>query len=336
MANTNRPIVGLPMGDAAGIGPEIIVKALDDPQATGDLDALIIGDARIMAKAVALLGSKLQIKTCTAAGDADFSPGVLNVVDLANLPEDIFAKGVVDPVAGNAAIEYIRRAVEMALAGEIDAITSAPVNKEAMHLAGCDFAGVTELLGHLTKTRHYAMVLVLGPIRLFYVTNHVSMREALESVTKETVLSKIRQVNGALGDFGITGGKIAVAALNPHAGEGGAMGAEETDAIGPAIEAAKSEGIDALGPFPADTIFLRGRKGEFDAILVMYHDQGNIAAKLLGVGSGVTVVTGLPIIRTSVAHGTAFDIAGTGTASPENLIAAIRTAGEIAARKNNA
>jgi 4-hydroxythreonine-4-phosphate dehydrogenase len=287
-----------------------------------------------MGKAVALLGSKLKINVCTTVKDADFSPSVLNVVDLANLPEAIFAKGQVDPVAGKAAIEYISRAVEMALAGEIDAISSAPINKEAMHLAGYDFAGVTELLAYLTNSKEYAMVLVLGPIRLFYVANHVSMREALESVTKETVLSKIRQVNKALGDFGITGGKIAVAALNPHGGEGGAMGTEEAKEIIPAIEAAKSEGIDALGPFPADTIFIRGRKGDFDAILVMYHDQGNIAAKLLGFGSGVTVVTGLPIIRTSVAHGTAFDIAGTGTASPETLIAAIRTAGEIA-KKNS-
>ena len=177
------------------------------------------------------------------------------------------------------------------------------------------------------------MVLVFGPIRLFYLTNHVSMRQAFESLTKEAILNKLRQVDQALGEFGITKGKIAVAAFNPHGGENGAMGREELDEIIPAIGLAKAEGINALGPYPADTIFIHGKQGAFDAILAMYHDQGNIAAKLLGFGAGVTVVTGLPIIRTSVAHGTAFDIAGKGIASADTFIAAIETASEIAIKR---
>ncbi len=333
MKKRNRPIVALPMGDAAGVGPELVIRSLEDSQTTKDLDVIVIGSANIMGKAADLLNTKLQIRICQTPQEADFSTGIMNLIDLANLPEDVFAKGEVSSTAGQAAVEYTEKAVELALAGEVDAMTSAPVNKEAMHQAGYDFAGVTELLGSLTKTKKFAMALVLGPIRLFYVANHVSMRKALETITRQTVLDKIRQVDEALGDFGIANGKIGVAALNPHAGEGGSMGNEEAREISPAIRAAKSKGIDAVGPFPADTIFIQGQKGEFDAILAMYHDQGNIAAKLLSFGAGVTVVTGLPIIRTSVAHGTAFDIAGKGIASPNTLIAAIKTAGEIAIKR---
>ena len=329
----NRPIVGITMGDAAGIGPEIIAQALEAAETVRDLDALVIGDAGIMRKAIELVRADIRLNICPSAGKAVFSTGVMNVIDLANLPEDAFGRGEVDPAVGRAAVEYTERAVEMALAGEIDAIVSAPMNKEAMHRAGYDFSGGTELLGHLTKCKRYTMVLMVGPIRLFYVTNHVSMREALESIRKELILDRLRQVNEALVEFGIEEGRIAVAALNPHGGEGGAMGREEIEEIAPALQAARSEGIDARGPYPADTVFVRGKKGEFDAILAMYHDQGNIAAKLMDFGAGVTVVAGLPIIRTSVAHGTAFDIAGRGIASPETLIAAIKTAGEIARKR---
>ncbi len=333
MKKRNRPIIGLPIGDVSGIGPEIVVKALEDPQITRDLDVVVIGDAEIMNRAIRLLDSKLTVDTCRSPAQGDFSSGVMNLIDMSNLPGWIFAAGRVDPVAGRAAAEYIEKAVELALAGEIDAITSAPVNKEAMHQAGYDFAGVTEFLAHLTDSKKYALVLVLGPIRLFYVTNHVSMREALANIKKEFILNKILMVNEALADFEIENGKIAVTAFNPHGGEGGAMGLEEIEEIIPAIEAAQGKGINAVGPFPADTIFLQAKRGQFDALLSMYHDQGNIAAKLLGVGVGVTVVTGLPIIRTSVAHGTAFDIAGKGIASPDTLISAIKTAGEIAVRR---
>ena len=333
MTKKNRPIIALPMGDAAGIGPEIVAKAVAQLSGVGEVDLLVIGDVKIMRKAAELVDDALKINICQSVGDADFSAGVMNIIDLDNLPVSVFASGKVDPAAGKAAVEYLEAAVTAALADEIDAIASAPVNKEAMHLAGYDFAGVTELLGHLTGSRKYAMVLVLGPIRLFYVTNHVSMRQALDAITFDAVLSKIRAVNAALADFGITHGKIAVAALNPHGGEGGAMGAEELEHIIPAVEAAKREGINAIGPLPADTIFIHGKAGEFDAIVAMHHDQGNIALKIMDLGPGVTVVAGLPIIRTSVAHGTAFDIAGESIASPDAFIAAIRTAGEIAIKR---
>jgi 4-hydroxythreonine-4-phosphate dehydrogenase len=329
----NKPIVGLAMGDAAGIGPELIVKAIERRETTSNLDVIVIGDAGIMEQAVRLLNSSLEIKVCRSIKDADFSSKVVNVIDLNILSAEAFAKGVVNAQTGGAAVEYTKKAVEMALNREIDAIASAPVNKEAMHLAGYDFAGVTELIAHLTKSSRFSMVLIFGPIRLFYVTNHISMKKVYDSIKKDIILKKILDVNEALGDFGITNGKIAVVAFNPHGGEGGAMGNEEIDEIIPAVEEAMQRGINALGPFPADTIFIQGRKGEFDAILAMYHDQGNIAAKLMDFGAGVTVITGLPIIRTSVAHGTAFDIAGKGIASPDTYIAAIKTAGEIAVKR---
>jgi len=321
------------MGDAAGIGPELIVKALEQPETTRDLDALVIGDAVIMEQAIKVLGSDLTINVCASSSDMDFSKHVVNVIDMGLLEANDFAKGTVDAKIGKAAVIYTEKAVQMAVDRQIDAISSAPVNKEAMHSAGYDFAGVTELLAHLTKSKKFALVLIFGPIRLFYVTNHVSMKKACDSIKKDVILSKIEGVNEALRDFGVEHGKIAVAAFNPHAGEGGSMGHEEIDEIIPALKAAKEQGIKALGPFPADTIFINGRRGDFDAILVMYHDQGNIAAKLMDFGAGVTVVAGLPIIRTSVAHGTAFDIAGKGIAAPDTYIAAIKTAGEIAIKR---
>ena len=333
MPKRNRPIVGLAMGDAAGIGPELVVKALEHPETTKSLDAVVIGDLKIIRKAAEQANSKLVIKGCKTVGEADFSPDVVNVIDLDNLSVEAYATGEVAPTAGKAAVEYTETAVRMALVREIDAIASAPVNKAAMHKAGYDFAGITELLAHLTGRTRFFLVVVFGPIRLFFMTNHVSLRNALEGITKSAVLQKIRDVDEALGDFGITRGSIGISALNPHGGEGGDMGREELDEIIPAVMAARDEGINALGPFPADTIFIRGRKAEFDGILVMYHDQGNIAAKLMGFGAGVTVVTGLPIIRTSVTHGTAFDIAGKGLASAESYIAAITTAGEIAMKR---
>jgi 4-hydroxythreonine-4-phosphate dehydrogenase len=321
------------MGDAAGIGPEIIIKALQDPATTKDLDVIVIGDAGILKIATSQLKSHLTIETCASPQPGNYAPGILSVIDLNNVPEQFYAAGKVDPVTGKAAVEYIESAVKFALDGAVDAIASAPVNKEAMHQGGAPFAGVTELIAHLVGSKQFQLVSVFGKVRLFLVTNHVSLRTALDAITKETVLEKLRRTREDLKDFGIQDGAIAVAALNPHGGEGGAMGTEEIDEIVPAMDAARKEGIRALGPFPADTIFVQAQKGEFDAVLAMYHDQGNIASKLMDFGAGVTVVTGLPIIRTSVAHGTAFDIAGQGIAAPDTFIAAIKTAGEIAVKR---
>ena len=332
----DKPIIGITMGDAAGIGPEIIVKALKESSLLDELNAVVIGDAKIMEKALKILSNCLKLKRITKIKEADFSKEIINVLDLDNLPEDIFATGKVDVRAGKAAVEQTKKAVEIALRGEIDAITSAPVNKEAMHLAGYDFAGQTELLAHLTNCKKYQMVLCIGYLRLFYVSNHISMKDAFNRIKKKIILSKIEGVNEALKDFGIENGRIAVAGFNPHAGENGLMGSEEKEEIIPAIQAAQMKGVNALGPFPADAVFVNARKGAYEAVLAMYHDQGNIAAKMMGAGTGVTVVVGLPVIRTSVAHGTAYDIAGKGIAKPESLISAINTAAEIARARGKA
>ena len=333
MKNKNRPVVALTMGDAAGIGPEIIVKAMQDPATTKDLDVIVVGDARILKISASQLKSHLTIEICTSPQEGNYTPGILNVIDLNNVPEQLYAAGKVDPVTGRSAVEYIESAVKFALDGAVDAIASAPVNKEAMHQGGAPFAGVTELIAHLVGSKQFQLVSIFGKVRLFLVTNHVSLRTALDAITKETVLEKLRRTREDLKDFGIQDGVIAVAALNPHGGEGGSMGTEEVKEIIPAMDAARKEGIRAIGPFPADTIFVQAKKGAFDAVLAMYHDQGNIASKLMDFGAGVTVVTGLPIIRTSVAHGTAFDIAGQGIAAPDTFIAAIKTAGEIAVKR---
>ena len=329
----DKPIIGLTMGDAAGIGPEICVKALADKETIHSNNVLVIGDSRIMEKARILINEKMKIQSFSHVTEAKFSEDVISVLDLKNNQLDDFACGEVRASSGKAAVEQTEKAVQLALANEIDAITSAPLNKQAMHQAGYHFAGQTELLGHLCRCKKASLALYIGPIRLFYLSNHVSMKTACENIKKEKILKKIVEIEEVLKGFSIEKGRIAVAAFNPHAGEGGALGSEEQEEIIPAIKAAQKRGIMALGPFPADAIFINARKGEYDAVLVMYHDQGNIAAKLMDFGAGVTVAIGLPIIRTSVAHGTAFDIAGKGLADPATLILAIQTAGKIARAK---
>ena len=329
-----KPIIGLTMGDAAGIGPELIIRLYQEKGLSDKAKMIVIGDADIIEEAGKAVRSDVAINTVHSVNQALFRNGTIDVLDLNNLSRESFALGKVDKAIGKASVEYLIRALELALNNEIDAITSAPLNKEAMHMAGFHYAGQTELLADLTKTKKFGMMLIFGPIKMFYVTNHVSIRKALKKVKKEIILEKLSFINDALTEFH-ENKPIAVAALNPHAGEGGKMGTEEIEEIEPAVEEAVKRGIQVLGPLPADTLFLKAKEGVFGAVLAMYHDQGNIAAKLLKFGSGVTVVSGLPIVRTSVAHGTAFDIAGQGIASPEALIQAVLTAAEFVERKRS-
>ena len=246
------------------------------------------------------------------AGEAHFVYGTLDVLDLRNLPLDLpFAK--VDRRAGRAAYEYVERAVQLAMKGELDAIATAPLNKEALALGGCSFPGHTEILSSLSGTREYAMMLVSKTLKVIHVSTHVSIRRACDLVKKDRILRIIGLADAAVRDFGVAAPRIAVAGLNPHAGEGGLFGAEEIEEIIPAIAEARAAGIDAIGPVSPDTVFYRTAvKRDFDIVVVMYHDQGHIPVKLLGFADGVNVTVGLPFIRTSVDHGTAFDIAGKG------------------------
>jgi len=310
--------IAVTMGDAAGIGPEISVKTILDERVRRACSPIIIGSEDVIKAACGKLG---------------VSYDTVDVLDPYPLDAKYFAAAETMAEPGLAAMKYMDEAVSLCLAGNISAFASAPLNKEGMAMAGYDFAGATEYLAHLTGAKEYAMVLFFGPIKMFYATNHLSLREALDSINEEMIVRKISFINQTLMEMGEENKSIAVAAINPHAGENGKMGREEIEILGPALRKAKAKGCLVYGPLPADTLFIKAREGEYGAVLAMFHDQGNIAAKLLDFGAGVTYIHGLPVIRTSVAHGTAYDIAGTGIASEETLVQAVLTACDLAEKR---
>jgi 4-hydroxythreonine-4-phosphate dehydrogenase len=327
------PIVGITMGDAAGIGPEIINKALSLNEIHAICRPIVIGDEAVLSDAQTIARTHLKIQSIHNVYDADFSVSVMNVLDLANVNLSELRFGVPQAMAGKASFDYIKRAVEMALAGDIDAITTAPINKEAMNLAGIRYPGHTEILANLTHSENYAMMFVAGELRVMLVTIHVSLRAAIDLIKTGRVLATIELANESMRRFGSTKPRIVVAGLNPHAGEAGLFGDEDAKEILPAVEAARNMGIDAVGPLPADTVFYRANRKEFDIVVAMYHDQGCIPIKLLGFETGVNITVGLPIIRTSPDHGTAYDRAGrrSGTGNPTSLVEAIKMASRLAA-----
>jgi 4-phospho-D-threonate 3-dehydrogenase / 4-phospho-D-erythronate 3-dehydrogenase len=339
------PVLGITMGDPAGIGPEVAAKALGDPAVRKAARALVVGDARVMRAAVRLSGHDLTVRPLARVADATWNPDAVEVLDLANADPAAFPVGRVSALCGRAAYEYIERGVRLAVAGEIDAIVTAPISKEALAAAGMTHSGHTEILADLTNTRAYAMLLMGRDLRVIHVTTHVALRRVPELVTRERVLRTIRLGHGAMRRLGMAAPRIAVCGLNPHAGEGGLFGDEEQVAIAPAIADARAEGIEATGPYPADTLMSRARGGEFDCVVAMYHDQGHTPVKTVGFRydeakkawtgmSGVNVTVGLPILRVSVDHGTAFDRAGQGTANPESMVEAILIAAEMATRRS--
>lgn len=327
MDPTTRPILAITLGDPAGVGPEIIVKALQQEDVYTRCRPLVVGDARMLARAAAWVGGPQPVLEPVGAPQAgSYRPGVVTLLDLHNADPARIAPGKVNGAAGRAAVEYVFAACDLALAGSVDAVVTAPLNKEAMHLGGYLYPGHTELLAERTGASQVSMLLVGPSLRVVHVSTHVSLAEAIRRVTPERVRAVIDLAQTACRSLGIANPRIAVAGLNPHAGEGGLFGHEEADAIRPAIEAARRDGLDVSDPMPPDTVFLRAVKGQYDIVVAMYHDQGHIPMKLLAFDSGVNVSIGLPIIRTSVDHGTAFDIAGTGQASAESLLAALDVA----------
>jgi 4-hydroxythreonine-4-phosphate dehydrogenase len=329
---TERPRIAITMGDAAGIGPEITVKSLADRRATDWCIPLVLGDARVLEKAMEATGVRLPIRRIASPAEAQGLPGTVELIDDASIDMAIHRWGVITPSFGESAVRWTKAAGQMCLSGAIDAMVSAPLNKEAMHEAGYQYEGQTEILGELTASRP-AMVMVVDKMRLMLFTNHMALRAVCDYVTRERMLDRIVLAHAALRDMGIANPKIAVAGLNPHAGENGVFGREEIDHIGPAVEAARARGIDAQGPFPADTVFLKSRDGVYDMTIALYHDQGLMAVKLVGFGRVVTLLIGLPLIRTSTGHGTAFDIAGKNMADHVNLLEAVRVAAEVARGK---
>jgi 4-hydroxythreonine-4-phosphate dehydrogenase len=319
-SNTSLPI-GFTMGDAAGIGPEIIVKLFADGL---HQPALVYGDAGILDTTITRLGlaDKLTIELISDPEHATHHPGVLAVLNRWQaLPADL-PPGQLNPLAGRGSYEYLSHAIDDALAGKLRASVTAPLNKKAMQAGGMDYPGHTEILAERSGTEHYAMMLANPDLRVILVTIHVALSEVSRLVDIDTELKTIRLAHQACLQAGIVKPRIAVAGLNPHAGEEGRFGQEEIQVISPAIEQAQTEGLDVSGPWPGDTVFMRARRGEFDIVVAQYHDQGLIPVKYLGVDEGVNVTVGLPFVRTSVDHGTAFNIAGQGIADHSSLRAA--------------
>ncbi len=334
------PLLGITMGDPGGIGPEICAKALNEPEIFGVCRPMVVGDAGIMANAAAFSNLDLAINTCPTVKDGRFTPGTLDVLDLGNLPMAELRHKTVTARQGQASFEYIDRAIALAMSGEIDGTVTGPINKAAVNAAGFHYAGHTEIYADKTKTADYAMMLIDGSFRVTHVSTHVSLREACERVKKKRIQKVIQLTHATLKRLDIDAPRIAVAALNPHCGEGGLFGNEDDTEIAPAVDAARSSGIQVEGPLPADTVFSKMQGGMFDAVVVMYHDQGHIPAKLVGFKyddttdtwsqmAGVNITIGLPIVRTSVDHGTAFDKAGEGRANPQSMIEAIKMAAKL-------
>jgi 4-hydroxythreonine-4-phosphate dehydrogenase len=338
-----KPLLAITMGDAAGIGPEIIAKALSLDEVYGICRPFVIGDASSMEMGVKVAGLSLRINRITSPEDGLFRWGVIDVLSLDNIDTTRLIMGKAQEMAGRASVEFVVRAAEMAMRGEVDGIVTAPLNKEAMHMAGYKYPGHTELLAEIGRTQNYAMMLLAGGLRVVHVTTHVALREVPDLITKDRVFKKIRVAHEAARNLGFDRPRIGVAGLNPHSGEGGLFGREEIEVITPAIEEARKAGMLVEGPVPPDTVFSKALGGVYDVVVAMYHDQGHIPVKLQGFRldeetgkwedvSGVNMTVGLPFIRTSVDHGTAYGKAGRreGTANPESLVDAIKVATQMA------
>ena len=325
-----KPIVAITMGDAAGVGPEIVVKALAHASVYEIARPVVIGDRARLVRAAHIAGARVAIAAVGVPEESAFRTGTIDCIDVGLIPEDL-PFGRVSKQAGEAAFRYVERAASLAIAGDVNAICTAPLNKEALHAAGHRYPGHTELLAALTGTPEVSMMLTAPGLRVIHCTTHIGLADAIERIDPPLVERTIRRGHDALVRSGVGDPRIAVCAINPHAGESGLFGrGEEAVKIVPAITAARAAGINAEGPLPADTVFFRAVRGDFDLVVAMYHDQGHCPVKVLGLDAGVNITVGLPVIRTSVDHGTAFDIAGTGTADERSLIAAIGAAAELA------
>ena len=354
--SASLPTIGITMGDAAGIGPEIIAKTLADPAWYAKCRPIVIGDASIMERAINLIGSPQTLRPLSGAPfdklrvtegnatQASCHPELvegcatnLDVIDLHLLTPADVPFGKLSPKAGDAAFRYIECANRLALDGVLDAICTAPLNKEALHAGGHKYPGHTEILADLSGTKEFAMMLTAPNLRVIHVTTHIGLVDAIKRVTPERVHTVVRLAHETLVRAGIARPRIGVCGINPHAGENGLFGyGEEERLIEPGVRLAAAEGIDVRGPLPADTLFFRAARGDFDIVVAMYHDQGHGPIKVLGLEAGVNITVGLPYIRTSVDHGTAFDIAGTGKAEDGSMRAALDAAIELAPRRSAA
>lgn len=324
--NQQKPLLAITMGDAAGSGAEIITKALSDPEIIDTCRLVVIGDAATMRAAFKLTGAPGEVRGINALSEAKFEKGIVDVIDLKNIDLAKLKYATISAMTGKAAFEYIDMAIKLALAKEVDAMVTSAINKESLNQGGYHYDGHTEILAEKCKATDVAMMLTSPKIRVSHVTTHVSLRRAIEIISTKRIATVIRLTDSATRQMGVEKPRIAVSGLNPHSGEHGLFGDEEERIISPAIKQTFDEGIDVTGPYPPDSVFYRASRGQFDATVAMFHDQGHIAIKMLGILDGVNVTLGLPIIRTSVDHGTNFGKAGKGTADPKSLIEAIKLA----------
>lgn len=335
-----KPIIGITMGDPASIGPEIAIKALLNDRVHSICRPLLVGDAGVFNDIVKRLKLPVVVNAITNVTGAAFKPGTVDVLDLKNVDLGKLVFGEISAMAGNASFEAVKKVIDLALAGDIDATVTGPINKKSINEAGHHFAGHTEIYAHYTGTKKYAMLLVEENMRVIHVSTHVSLRQACDLVKKERIIQVIELLHNGILQLGATNVKIGVAGLNPHAGDSGLFGTEDDEEIKPAVEEARKLGYDVDGPVPADTLFSKAATGTYGGIVAMYHDQGHIPFKLTGFKwnaekkqmdsvKGVNITMGLPIIRTSVDHGTAFEIAGKGIASPDAMVLAIEAAVQL-------
>lgn len=341
-----KPIIAVTMGDPASIGPEIAVKALLDERVCSICRPVIVGDASVMKNIITHLQLPASVQAIASVSEARFEKGIINVFDLKNVDRAKLVFGEISAMAGNASFEAVKKAIDLAMQGEVDATVTGPINKKSINEAGHHFAGHTEIYAHFTGTNKYAMLLVEDSLKVIHVSTHVSLRQACDLVKKERILEVVDLLHNGMQQLGETNLKIGVAGLNPHAGDNGLFGTEDDLEIRPAVEEAKRRGYDVEGPVPPDTLFAKAATGAYGGVVAMYHDQGHIPFKLNGFKwnakkgqmdsvKGVNITMGLPIIRTSVDHGTAFEIAGKGIASAHAMILAIESAVQLSKTRKN-
>lgn len=325
-----KPLIAVPIGDPAGVGPEIVVKSLASGELKDVADCIVIGDRQVMENAVKICGADLKLNVVEEPEQGDYREDVLNLIDLANIDQKEFAFGVVSPMCGRAAYQYIEKSIQLAMDRKADAVATTPINKEALHAADIHYIGHTEIFGALTGTEDPLTMFETNGMRVFFLTRHVSLRVMLDMIKKDRIIDYVKRCTEALRRLGVEGGTMAVAGLNPHSGEHGLFGDEEVKEIAPAVEELQKLGYDVVGPVSADSVFHQCATGKFNSVLSLYHDQGHIATKTLDFEKTIAITNGMPILRTSVDHGTAFDIAGKNIVSAVSMIEAIRLAAKYA------
>lgn len=319
----SKPLIVIPMGDPAGIGPEIVAKALAEPKVFEAAKCVIIGDKKVMEQAIGITGVDLKVETIKEPEEGKFEGGILNLIDLDNIDMDQFAFGKVSGMCGKAAYDYIAESIRLANEGRADAVATTPINKEALKAGEINFIGHTEIFSALTDTEDPLTMFETNGLRVFFLTRHVSLRKMLDLITKDRIKDYVKRCLEALRRLGVEGGTMAIAGLNPHCGEHGLFGDEEVNEITPAVLELQAEGYPVTGPIGADSVFHQAAQGRYNSVLSLYHDQGHIATKTLDFDRTISITNGMPILRTSVDHGTAFDIAGKGEASAVSMIEAI-------------